>query len=424
MTPPLLSKPKEGEVLQLYLAVSTTAVNAVFSREDETQQLPIYYIIKSLLEAETRYSSLEKLVLALVTAAKRLRHYFETHQIVVMTNYQIKSMMRRPELTGRKEIWTMELGGFGIKYQPRTAVKSQALADFVADFSPDLEKIADDEVKHINSIGRTWTLFVDGSSNFRGAGLGVVLKSPQGDMIAHTICCDFKVTNNEEKYEALIAGMTLAGKFGASGLDIFSDSQLIINQINDDYEAKDLKMTLYLEKAKKLTTKFKPFSIKQIPRDQNTQADALANLGSALRRSPFSTIPLDVLFKKSANGMMMRCAEKTEWEGLLQQYHEEECGGHEGGRSLSTRIKRNGYYWPTMFKDAMRYVAKCDKCLRHASMTHKPSEFLHPTLTPWPFMKWGMDIVGLEYPQRSYATTGHSSSATRQELSAKHGTSS
>ncbi|XP_056684259.1 uncharacterized protein [Spinacia oleracea] len=325
MSPPLLSKPKEGEVLQLYLAVSSTAASAVLAREDKTQQLPIYYISKSLLEAETRYSSLEKLVLALVTAAKKLRHYFETHQIVVMTNYPIKYVMRRPELTGRMEKGTMALGSFDIKYQPRTAVKSQALADFVADFSPDLEKLADDEVKLINNVEEIWTLFVDGSSNFRGAGLGVVLKSPQGDMIAQAICCDFKATNNEAEYEALIAGMTLAEELGARGLNIFSDSQLIVNQINGDYEAKDLKMTLYLEKAKKLTSKFKPFSIKQ-----------------------------DVLFKRSANGMLMRCAEKTEWEKLLKQYHEGECGGHEGGRSLSTRIKRNGYYWPAMLKDAMR----------------------------------------------------------------------
>ncbi|XP_056698514.1 uncharacterized protein [Spinacia oleracea] len=334
------SKPKEGEVLQLYLAFSTTAVSAVLAREDKKQQLPIYYISKSLLEAETR-----------------------------------------PELTGRMEKWTMALGGFDIKYQPRTAVKSQALADFVADFSPDLEKIADDEVKLINNIEETWTLFVDGSSNFRGAGLGVVLKSPQGDMITQAICCDFKATNNEAEYEALIAGMTLAEELGAIGLNTFSDSQLIVNQINGDYEAKDLKMTLYLEKAKKLTSKFRPFSIKQVPRNLNTQADALANLGSALRKSPFSTIPLvhllspaiekdiphhaslvmtttntdswtkpildylthetlpddklearkilfkasryvilqDVLFKRSANGMLMRCAEKAEWEGLLKQ---------------------------------------------------------------------------------------------------------
>ncbi|XP_056688394.1 uncharacterized protein [Spinacia oleracea] len=350
----------------------------------------------------------------------------------------------------------MALGSFDIKYQPRTAVKSQALADFVADFCPDLEKIADDEVKLINNVEEVWTLFVDGSSNFRGAGLGVVLKSPQGDMIAHAICCDFKATNNEAEYEALISGLTLAEELGASGLNIFSDSQLIVNQINGDYEAKDLKMTLYLEKAKKLASKFKPLSIKQVPRDLNTQGDALANLGSALRKSPFSTIPLvhllspaiekdipqdaslvlsatntdswtkpildyltyetlpddklearkilfkasryvilqGILFKRSANGMLMRCAEKTEWERLQKQYHEGECGGYEGGRSLSTRIKRNGYYWPTMLEDAMRYVAKCDQCQRHAGMTHKPSEFLHPTLTPWPFMKWGMDIVG------------------------------
>ncbi|KAL5575760.1 hypothetical protein UlMin_017459 [Ulmus minor] len=75
-SPPLLSKPKDGEQLSIYLAVSDTAVSSVLVREEDGKQLPVYYVSKSLLDAETRYSQLEKLALALVSAARKLRPYF------------------------------------------------------------------------------------------------------------------------------------------------------------------------------------------------------------------------------------------------------------------------------------------------------------------------------------------------------------
>lgn len=86
-SPLLLSKPCDGETLQLYLAVNNISVSAVLRRKAKSQQLPTYYVSKSLLDVETMYSSLEKHALALVTAAKKLRHYFETHIVVVMTKY-------------------------------------------------------------------------------------------------------------------------------------------------------------------------------------------------------------------------------------------------------------------------------------------------------------------------------------------------
>uniref|UniRef100_A0A803LBG1 RNase H type-1 domain-containing protein n=1 Tax=Chenopodium quinoa TaxID=63459 RepID=A0A803LBG1_CHEQI len=135
-------------------------------------------------------------------------------------------------------------------------------------------------------------MFCDGSSNQRGAGLGVVLKSPQGELIVQSISCDFKATNNEADYEALITGKKIEQDLQDIGLNVFSDSLLIASQLNGEFAAKDSKMIAYLEKAKTLAKTFNPFTIKQIPRDKNTQANALANLGSALRKSPFSSIPL------------------------------------------------------------------------------------------------------------------------------------
>ncbi|KAJ9536181.1 hypothetical protein OSB04_un000641 [Centaurea solstitialis] len=129
-SPPLLTKPVEGESLQLYLAVSKNATSAVLVREEDQQQRPIYYVSKCFLDAETRYTSMEKLLLGLMTAAKKLRHYFESHHIIVVTNYPLKTVLRKPKLTGRLAKWSIYLSGFDIEFKPKTAIKSQALADF------------------------------------------------------------------------------------------------------------------------------------------------------------------------------------------------------------------------------------------------------------------------------------------------------
>lgn len=236
-------------------------------------------------------------MLALVTAAKKLRHSFETHQIVVMTNYPIKNVLRKPEFSGRMSKWSVMLSSYDIQYQPRTAIQSQALADFVADFSPGLVAPADKEVKAINSFSKEaiWTLFVDGSSNQRGAGLGVMLKSPQGDKVVQSICCDFKATNNEAEYEALIAGMVVAKDLGATGLNVYSDSLLVVSQITGDFAAKDAKMTAYLEIAKhpsplRLSAQlYRPFTIRQIPRGQTSRRISQPGISSKKFLLPIST---------------------------------------------------------------------------------------------------------------------------------------
>ncbi|XP_057248875.1 uncharacterized mitochondrial protein AtMg00750-like [Beta vulgaris subsp. vulgaris] len=101
------------------------------------------------------------------------------------------------------------------------------------------------------------------------------------------------------------------------------------------------------------------------------------------------------LFKRACASydLLQRCLRKT-MGAHLKEFHEGECGSHAAGRSLSNKILAYGYYWPTMRADAKKYVQKCESCQKHAGMTHQPAEILHPTLTPWPFMRWGMDIVG------------------------------
>ena len=113
-TPPLLFKPLLGEVLLLYLAVSEHAVRAVLVREEESKQLPIYYISKALLDAKTRYSHLEKLALALIVAARKLRPYFHAHPIMVVTSFPLKLVLHKPEVSGRLVKWAVELREYDV----------------------------------------------------------------------------------------------------------------------------------------------------------------------------------------------------------------------------------------------------------------------------------------------------------------------
>ena len=100
------------------------------------------------------------------------------------------------------------------------------------------------------------------------------------------------------------------------------------------------------------------------------------------------------LYKRSFTGPYLRCLGRSQALYVLAELHEGVCDNHSGGRSLAHRAHSQGYYWPTMKKDATTYVKKCDKFQRHALIPHVPSETLKPISSPWPFAQWGMDIVG------------------------------
>ncbi|XP_074356818.1 uncharacterized protein LOC141696593 [Apium graveolens] len=137
--PPMLSKPLEGENLILYLAVSEYSISAVLVREEDGQQSPVYYVSKRLHDAETRYTSMEKLVYALILASRKLRPYFQAHRVEVRTAYPLRQVLHKPESSGRMLKWAVELGQFDLEYVPRTAIKGQALADFLLEFDSEID---------------------------------------------------------------------------------------------------------------------------------------------------------------------------------------------------------------------------------------------------------------------------------------------
>ena len=130
-----MSSPEVDEVLFAYLAVAPYAISFVLIRVDSGIQRPVYYMSKSLHEAEVRYLPLEKAILATVHATRKLPHYFQAHTVVVLTQLLLKSILRSADYTGRIAKWGTILGAFDIKYMPRIAVKGQVLADLMAEFA-------------------------------------------------------------------------------------------------------------------------------------------------------------------------------------------------------------------------------------------------------------------------------------------------
>ena len=153
---PLLSSSVQGEDLYLYLEVSPHAISSTLIREEGRVQKPVYYTSRALRGAEGRYPLIEKLAFALITASRKLRHYFQVHVINVMTDHPLKKAMNKLEAARRLIQWAVELSEFDIRYQPRNAIKSQALADFIAEFTPNYEDLRE------GGYNKKWVIHVDG----------------------------------------------------------------------------------------------------------------------------------------------------------------------------------------------------------------------------------------------------------------------
>ena len=168
---------------------------------------------------------MEKLAFTLVTASRKLRHYFQAHVINVLIYHPLKKGMNKLEVAGQLIQLAIKLSKFDVKYQPRNVIKAQVLADFIAEFSPNQSEL--DEVDKV----RKWVINVDGSSTLYAGGIRVILKSPEGDKLKYAARLQYQTTNNEAEYDALLKGLELAKSLGPESIIVQGDSQLIINQV-------------------------------------------------------------------------------------------------------------------------------------------------------------------------------------------------
>jgi len=212
---PILEKTKTGGKLLLYLSVSKDAISSALIQEEEYK--PIYFIGRTLHDANTRYQIIEKAALALVYTARRLRPYFQGHPIIVKTDYLVGKVLLRPDLAGRMISWSIELSEFDLSFEPRGLIRAQCLANFVSELQESTDELSVEKQS-------LWKLYVDGSPNRKGCGVRVVLESPDGVRLEQSLRFAFKASNNQVEYETLIVGLSLAKDMSVKYLLCLSDS--------------------------------------------------------------------------------------------------------------------------------------------------------------------------------------------------------
>jgi hypothetical protein len=189
----------------------------------------------------------QKLLYAVLITSRKLRHYFQEYSISVVTDYPLDEILRNQDATGRISKWAVELGALTIDFKPCTAIKSQALVDFMAEWRENQLPTPTMRPEH-------WVMYLDGSLNLEGAGAGVLLISPTGEQLKYVLQIFWKVSNNEAEYEALLHGLRLAHSLGIKRLLVYGNSAGVINQVNKSWDRNKENMDAYCLEVRSRTS--------------------------------------------------------------------------------------------------------------------------------------------------------------------------
>jgi ribonuclease HI len=167
----------------------------------------------------------------------------------------------------------VELMGETLSFAPRRAIKSQVLADFLAEWT-------DTQLPTTPIQPELWTMYFDGSLMKTGAGAGLLFISPLGKHLRYVIRLHFPASNNVAEYESLVNGLRIAVELGVRHLDARGDSQLVIDQVMKNSHCYDRKMEAYCDEVRRLEDKFYGLELNHVARRFNETADELAKIAS------------------------------------------------------------------------------------------------------------------------------------------------
>ncbi|GJW57918.1 reverse transcriptase domain-containing protein [Tanacetum coccineum] len=372
---PILTAPEENKELVIYLAAPKEAVSVVLMTEREAKQMPIYFVSRALRGPEVNYTSMEKLVLALVHASKRLR-------------------------------------------RPRISVKGQVLADFIVERLE--EEDPDDSAKEGEPLPVQWTLFTDGSScaEYEALISGLRIAEKMGvqnlqvnvdsKLVANQVNGAY-VAKETDMIKYLEKVKTLASDFhefsikqvprnGNKKADALSkmastsfahlSKQVLVEELKEKSVNEIEVLVVVEEEGDSWMTPIHEYLTDETLPAERKKARAIK------RKSQRFAIINGILYKKSFLGPWLRCVGPSQANYVLREIHEGSCSMHAGTRSVVAKALRIGYYWPTMHKDARALIKACQECQVHKPVPRNPQERLNPITSPWPFYKWGIDIAG------------------------------
>jgi ribonuclease HI len=405
----------------------------------------VYFVFEVLSLSKKNYTELEKVLYAVLMASRKLQYYFQAYHIIVPSSQPLKDIMRNIEATGRIGKWAAELNEFTMDYVHRSSIQSQALADFIADWTPGAHE------EEVNKDAKAWTVFYDGSWGTFGAGAAAVLVAPSKVKTCYAAKLNFSCTNNISKHGALLLGLKKLRAMGIRRAILKTDSQVISGHVDKSSKGRDLKLERYLDTVRRLEASFEGFSVKNIPRGENEHADLLAK--SAAQGLPlplevfFETIkapsielmeravliisPVQIgglklylssqgncllddeaynkrmeartrsyviiegeLYKHGVCSPLLKCLSRTEGIELMKEIHAGLCGSHIGSRPLLGKVFRQGFYWSKAASDAADLVQKCENYQKCARDQKQPSSLTQLIQLTWPLQRWDLDLLG------------------------------
>jgi ribonuclease HI len=291
-TPPIMVPPAPKETLLLYISASTQVVSVILVAERPEEghkypvQRPVYYVIEVLSDSKVRYSQPQKLYTLLITSCK-LRHYFQSHKIKVVSSFPLGEILHSRDTVGCIIKWSVELGEFDLELCPRKAIKSQILTDFVSEWTETQQPLLPEKPKH-------WKMYFDSSLNLEGTGAGILFISPQGDHLKYVLQIHYKASNNGAEYEDLIHGLRIVVSLGIKRFIAYGDSKVVIDQVNKACDIKKDSLNAYCAEVRKLEAHFEGLEFHHISRDNNVAADVLSKLGSKRALVPVGVFVQDL----------------------------------------------------------------------------------------------------------------------------------
>jgi ribonuclease HI len=279
-----------------------------------------------LSETKIRYPQIQKLLYAVILMRQKLRHYFESHLVTVVSSFPLGEIIQCREASGRIAKWVLEIMGETISFAPRKAIKSQVLVDFMAEW-------VDTQLPTALIQLELWTMYFDGSLMKTGADAGLLFISPLRKHLRYVLHLHFPASNNVAEYEALVNGLRIAIKLGVRRLDARGDSQLVIDKVMKNSHCRDRKMEAYCDEVRRLEDKFYGLELNRIARRYNETADELAKIASGQ-----TTVPPDV-FSRDIHQPFIKTDDRLE---PVEASAQPEVSSAAEGEALRVEGERNG----------------------------------------------------------------------------------
>ncbi|MCO5576167.1 hypothetical protein L7F22_029975 [Adiantum nelumboides] len=359
---------------------------------------PIYCASKVKLEVERNYTDVELIMVSVVYACRRFRHYLLPKPFTFLTSYTLlPQLVTSPTLSKRLMKFIVELQEFQFSFLVEESTKS-TLADLLTyKEAPLLVKEDTLKKQHMEApdIDNAFLLFFDGSykKSHNEASGGIVIYDPQGNLVTKRGLKLTAQSNNEAEYATLENGLQLCLELGIQRVKVKGDALLVVKQVLGVWQSKNPRLKNMCFHVKNLLKHFEAWSLRHIDRSHNEEAYAAAQamIGQ-----------LYVIRVDSPLYLRRESLEKEEW--LFTNRFASSRVGEIKEVCLSSSYQKEGYVWPSIQRDVHHWCKSCKECQSMASRVLR-SEIKGTILAYDVFEKWGIDAIGPNGTKMTRATT-------------------